>query len=109
MSGSTSEEKVSFVLTLALLGYCIAFPCLAYWFVRKFRWFLPHPKCKAKFGSFYTDVDYFKLTALCMVLMYLLRRGMIAAAITFCSASIVLQLAVTVYSCQMMLIFLVCH
>lgn len=83
LSGSSSEEYVSFFFGLATLAYLILFPILQYRFLCRKHKELDQVVVKEKYGSLYQNVRHEKRAALRFTLYFCMRRFCFAVAICF--------------------------
>lgn len=64
MEGQNAVDKLTAVLSIMLVLYCLNLPIGMYRFLREFRHILHEKETKAAFYSLYLDVEYYKLQAL---------------------------------------------
>lgn len=91
---STSSGTVDLIIAIVLLIVILATPVLVTCCLCKNRESMREPAFKAKFDSLYQNVEYYKKAALAHPGLFLVRRILFAAAISFFSFSIVFQVLI---------------
>ena len=107
ISFETKEETTSFVTSLALLGFLVAFPALSHRFLLRNQENLGKETSKDKYGSLYMNVDHYREVSLRFNLYFCLRRLIFAITIALLNGAIVCQILVTDFAVLAMLSFFI--
>lgn len=91
MDIASSAGKVDFAITIISLIYCFGLTIFALRFLQKRFEKLPDTAFRNRFGSLYLNVNTYDKKAVYFTFLFLLRRVLFAATLTFCDFSIVLQ------------------
>ena len=78
---NTTEEKISFVMSLAVLVFCIVFPFWSFKFLRNNHKRLTDADFTRRFDSLFQNLDVSKIEAHPFTLVFCLRRFLFAQAI----------------------------
>jgi hypothetical protein len=102
-----AESSINSLSSLLFLPYLIGFPIFIWWFLNKYRFALSDRDFSKRYNSLYLNVDYYKKAGLGFTAVLLTRKFVMVNDAVFMGFSPIAQVAVALYSSQLVAQFLV--